>query len=280
MWKDEPPMTTEPLYQIQRDLALRQDGAQGWWGAARPGRAGRRMENLQTPLQHPKGSLLPEAPSNIPSYSKLCPTWPWDISRDPRAAIAALGNLLQFHQQFILYFVFSQTGFSPRKKFVSSSETLVNEPSTTVHDPLSSQWVPEQIWALPIMYFGEVWENETQKRKKACTSSCLLSPCRSIIKKSNQIKTSFMQEHAKTKVAAEEEEVQRRCRRFSKCNSKKASSSYKPPTLNCYAWYKCFHHLASLISSVKMKEKGETKQNKTKHRKLKRCSCGIDKSAN
>lgn len=49
---------------------------------------------------------------------------------------------------------------------------------------------------------------------------------------------------------------------------------YKPPTLNCYVWYKCFHHLVSLFFSVKMKE-GKTE----KHKKLKCCSCG-KKTAN
>lgn len=68
------------------------------------------------------------------------------------------------------------------------------------------------------------------------------------------------------------------CRRSRQTQLKKASSSYKPPTLNCYAWYKCFHHLVSLIFSVKMKEKGE--QKKEKHKKLKCCSCGIHKLAN
>lgn len=105
------------------------------------------------------------------------------------------------------------------------------------------------------------------RRKKACTSSCLLSPCRSIIKKikSKGLSCKSMQkqrQQQKRKFSADAEGL-------ANATQKKASSSYKPPTLNCYAWYKCFHHLASLISSVKMKEKGETKQNKKKAQKIK-----------
>lgn len=86
--------------------------------------------------------------------------------------------------------------------------------------------------ALPIIYPGEYERMKVRRgrRKNACTSSCLLSTCKSVLKKS--ISCSGMQKERQQQKRKKKLSTEHRSRQT---QLKKALSSYKPPTLNCYA---------------------------------------------
>lgn len=187
MWKDEPPMTTEPLYEIQRDLPLRQDGVQGWWDAARPGRAGRRMEKLQT-----------TASKRIPPA--------WSTFHYPRL-LQTLFNLALGHFQgsqgghncsrqsapispaaYPEFCIFTDWLFPQENNLFQAVKNWLMSPALQSMTPWAASGSQSRSEHCQSCILGRYERMKVRRgrRKKACTSSCLLSPCRSIIKKWNE----------------------------------------------------------------------------------------------